>query len=207
MNEQIEQLESQLDEMEKSKRIAIYITIIISLVYTSWNIFGEDMSLEIETKESNIVSLMQKLQKNSIKSIEGAIKKAQRESLALEEDVTNLHFKNQFLRGKLESIGFIYYNQQGMATILDDTLKSTLKNKIDVSLIESHSKHQKFAPYIFNKKQIDIKGSGSFKGIMSLIQYIDSFNALLKIDSITVDIDKDQKTTFELDISSYGVEL
>ena len=206
MNEQLEQLEIQLAEMSLGKKIAIYVLILLSIVYMSWYNFGEDMSVEIETKEANIVSLENKLQKNSIKSLNRAITKAKKEVLKYDEELTTLNFKNQYIRSRLESIGFIFYDEKGMAKILDDTLKSSLKNKIDISVIESTIQNKIYVPYIYVKESINVKGCGSFKSIMSLIQYIDSFKALLKIDAIVVEIDKDQ-TKFDLNISRYGVEL
>ena len=138
MNEQVELLESQLSEMPQSKRLGIYAVILIALVFMSWNTFGEEMYNDIETKEESIISLEQKLQKNSTRSLQVAIKKSRKESLVLEDDITNIHFKDQFLRSKLESIDFILYDQKGAAQILDDVLKKIIpiasKKKILVSI-------------------------------------------------------------------------
>lgn len=207
MNEQLEQLELQLEEIPLAKRVALYIVILLSFLYMSWTIFGEEMFNDIETKEENIMSLEKKLQRNSIKSLDRALKKVKKDILIAEEKVNTLNFKNHYIVSKLESIGFIFYDKKGMAKILDDTLKSSLKNRIDIAVIESTPQDKIFVPYIYNKESIHIQGSGSFGHIMSLIQYIDSFNTLVKINSIVVDIDEESKTNFDLNISKYGVKL
>ncbi len=207
MNEQIEQLEYQLEEMPLVKRLGIYIVIFISILYLSWNFFVQDMALEIESAEENIVSLEKKLQKNSIKSIKRAIKKTKDESLVLEDDNTNLHFKNQFIRSKLESIGFIYYGSMGAAQILDDILKNSLKDRIDIKFITSKKRDEPYIEHINEKEQIHVSGLGSFKSIMKLLYNIDNLNALLGIREIVISIDEDDNTNFDLNISHYGVEL
>ena len=54
MNEQLEQLEFQLSEMPLAKRLGLYIFIVIAILFGSWNYFGEDLSLEIDTEIDNI---------------------------------------------------------------------------------------------------------------------------------------------------------
>jgi len=60
--------------------------------------------------------------------------------------------------------------------------------------------------YVIVKDSIKIIGSGSYKDIISLIQYIDSLNALLRVKRISVQLE-DGVTNFELDLAHYGVEL
>jgi Tfp pilus assembly protein PilO len=207
MNEQVELLESQLSEMPSFKRLGIYAVILIALVFMSWNIFGEEMYNEIESKHESIASLERKLQKNSTRSLQNAIKKARKESLALEDDLTNLHFKDQFLRTKLESVNFILYDQKGSAQILDDILKQSLTQGITIDLIESLLVNMPYHDHLIEKTQINVKGDGSFKSIMGLLQYIDSLNVLMRTKMLTITINENNDTYFDLNISHYGAEL
>ncbi len=207
MNEQIELLESQLCEMSSSKRVGIYAVIVIALVFMSWNIFGEEMYNEIQSEHESITSLTHKLQKNSTRSLKSAIKKAQKESLSLEDDLTNLHFKDQFLRTKLDSVNFILYDQKGSAQILDDILKQSLNQGITIDLIESRLVDTPYHDHLVEKTQINVKGDGSFKSIMGLLQYIDSLNVLMRTKMLTISINENNDTYFDLNISHYGAEL
>ena len=147
-----------------------------------------------------------KTKKNSIKSFEKAIKNTKRKNLQLKEEIDNLNYKNQFIESRLESLDFINYDQAGIAQFLDDILKNSVENDVVIESIKSEDKHIGFAVHIIEKEQIVIVGSGSFKGLMALVQYIDSLSGLLRIRIITIDIEA-EKTTFELSISHYGVEL
>jgi hypothetical protein len=207
MNEQIELLESQLAEMSSLKRIGIYGVIIVALVFMSWNIFGEELYNEIQSREESIASLQGKLQRNSTRTIQGAIKRARKESLGLEDDLTNLHFKNQFLRTKLESVNFILYDQKGSAQILDDLLEQSLKQGITIDMIESLLVDAPYHDHLTEKAQINVKGDGSFKSIMGLLQYIDSLNTLMRTKMLTITINENNDTYFDLNISHYGAEL
>ena len=206
MNEQLEQLESQLAETPFAKRIILYVTIVISFIVASWYLIGEISYNEIESKETSIVSLERKLQKNSMKVLEKVTKKTKSEILVLEEEITDIKYKDKFIQAKLESLGFIIFDEMGIAQILDDVLKNSLKNSIDIELISSKNINKTEEIHIIEKEQIEISGSGSFKNIVSLIQYIDSLNALVRIKNISIYIDS-EKTNFDLNVSHYGVEL
>jgi len=208
MNEQLEQFEEQLNEMDYTKKIAIYVVIFISIVYMSWNFFGEDMNQNIEDLQENILTLEKKLQKNNIKTLERAIAKAKKEKLVLDDRLTTLRFQNEFIKNKLEDIDFIYYDQLGVVTILDNILENSIKNKIDLSLVESQDINKIFTQYIMEKKLINIKGIGSFKHIINLMQYIDNLNGLIRVKDFIIDIDEvTNNTRFEITISEFGVEL
>jgi len=206
MNEQLEDLENQLAELPLVQRIGLYLTIIISFIVASWYLFGENLYNEVQTKKNSITSLESKLQKNSMKSLEKMIKSAKKEILVLQEDITNTRYKDKFIQTKLESLGFIIFDEVGIAQILDDILKNSLKNNIDIDVLSSQAINKKGQNRIVEKESINIIGSGSFKNIIALIQYIDSLHALLKIKKISIGLDEN-KTIFELSISHYGVEL
>lgn len=207
MNEQIEELENQLVEMSLTKRLSVYAVIFLSIIYASWYFLGEDMHNEIDVVEESIQSLTQKLQKNSIKSLENAILKTKKQNLKIEDDLVTLHFKEQFIQNKLEKLNFIYFNDLGIATILDNILKHSIRKQIDIDFVESQRNELKYVEHIVDKEQINIKGSGSLNNILALIQQIDYFNALLQIKEIEVSIDENSSTNFDLNISHYGVEL
>ncbi|MEA1920564.1 MAG: hypothetical protein U9N52_12035, partial [Campylobacterota bacterium] len=120
MNEQLEQLESQLAEMSQGKRLFIYGVIFFSAIYMSWVLYAEELSQEIVTSEDQIISLESKLMKNSTRSLEKAILKSKKDILVLEDAINHLHFQKQFVQTKLQSIDFIFYNEMGSAEILDD---------------------------------------------------------------------------------------
>lgn len=207
MNEQLQQLEEQLESIPKNKLYFIYISIIALLVYLGWNLFGESMYMEMEAKEESIVSLEQKLQRNSVKALESAINRTKKENLTIKEELGELEFKDRYILNKLNSVDFVFFNQMGIAHILDDILKESVKNSIDIKLVNYNSVNKLYKSRVFEKESIDINGSSRFKDMMSLIQYIDSLNALLKINLIDVYMDENQTTNFNLNISHYGVEL
>lgn len=206
MNEQLEQLEHQLEELELKKRVALYVSIIISFSVGSWYLYGESLNLNIESEKESITSLEAKFKKNTISSLAKGIKKSKQEYLTLQEELVNINYKDRFIQEKLESLGFIIFNEMGIAKILDDILRNSLKNDVDIHNISSQNINKKGNTHVVEKEYITIVGSGSFKNIMALIQYIDSINALLRIKKISISIEENQ-TMFEITISHYGVEL
>lgn len=207
MNEQLEQVEQQLADMPMAQKIGLYAVIVGCIVYMSWNFFGADIADEIEAKQNDIVTLEQKLRKNSVSSLQRAIKKAHKESLNIQDKLTNLTFKDQYIKSKLDALDFIYFSQNGKAQILDNILKTSLVNQINVKYITSVDVDEEIAPHINKKQEITIEGDGSFKSILSLLQYIDSLKTLIQLDNLKVTIDEDSRTLFTLKLSLYGASI
>jgi hypothetical protein len=207
MNEQLEELEKQLEEMPLPKRIALYFVVFVSIVYGSWYVFGEDLSISLESKEEATRALETKLKQNSLKSLTNAIEKMNKKILTIEDSLVTLHFQEQFVKTQLESLNFIYYNDLGIATLLDKILKNSIRESIDIDFLKTTKNVLDYAPHIVNQEQIVIEGSGSFRSILSLIQHIDYYNALLQVKEIKIYIDEEGATSFDLNISHYGVKI
>ncbi len=207
MNEQIEQLETQLSEMNRTKRIGIYAVILISAIYMSWVLFGEALNDEILSSEEQIVSLESKLQRNSSRSLEAAIVKTKKDILELQDAINHLYFKQQFVETKLQGIDFIFYDEKGSAQVLDDILKRSVDSSITIDKIQKIAVNDHNATMLKVKSRLQISGTGTFDAITSLMYYVESLNALLVSDALHVSIDDDNATYFELGLLHYGVEL
>jgi hypothetical protein len=207
MNEQLEQLEEQLAEMPLVKRLGVYFVVFASIVYASWYVFGEDLSLELESKEQITLKLEKQIRKNSLKSLSNAITKVNKQILIKEDMLVTLYFKEQFVKTQLDTLDFVYYNDLGIATVLDKILKNSLSESIDIDYLKTTRNSIDYAPHIVNQEQITIQGNGSFSSILSLIQHIDYYNALLQIQEIKVFIDEEGVTNFDLNISHFGVKI
>ncbi|MEA3522031.1 MAG: hypothetical protein U9R50_03575 [Campylobacterota bacterium] len=208
MNDQLEELETQLAQMSREKRLFVYSTILVCLVYISWSVFGESMSEDIEMKEERISSLEMKLMKNSNRSLEKAILKSKKDILTLEDSITHLHFQKQFIQTRLQSIDFIYFNEAGSAQILDDILKHSVSQRINLKVIEKVSiDNNNSEDLIQPKNHLLVSGAGNLRAIVSLHHYIESLNALLMTQSLHVSIDDNNATHFELNLIHYGVQL
>jgi hypothetical protein len=207
MNEQIQQLESQLSEMNPMKRLFVYGVIVLSAIYMSWVLYGESIYEEVESSEATIMSLESKLMKNSNRSLEAAILKSKKAILGFEDSINHLHFQKQFIQTKLQNIDFIYYNEAGSAQILDDILKRSIEEDINLESIQKRPLEKQDKKLIQKKSEILINGEGSLRSITSLHHYIESLNALLSSESLHVEIDENNATHFELRLLHYGVEL
>lgn len=207
MREKLDELEEQLDGMPTQKRYFIYISTTILLIFMSWTLFGENMQLEIEAQENSIASLEKKLRDNSVKSFQLAIKKIDNDSLALKEELNELDLKDKYIVSKLESIDFIFFNHKGIASILDSILKHSISYSIDLNTIKYENVNRLYLPNVYEREQIYIDGTASYKSIVYLIHHIDALNTLLRINSINIYVDENQTTNFDLNISQYGVEL
>jgi len=207
MNEQLQQLDTQLQEMSRGKRVAVYLVIFFSFIYMSWVLYSEELLDEIETTQQKISSLESKLIKNSTRTLERAILKSKKDVLRLEDDITHLHFQKQFVRTKLQDINFIFYDEKGSAQMLDDVLKFSVKKSINLESIQRISMHDIEHTLIRKKNTILIRGESNLESIISLEYFIENINALLEIKSLHVHITDDNSTAFEMNLIHYGVEL
>lgn len=207
MNKQIQELESQLAQMSREKRLLVYGVIFAAAVYMSWVLYGEMLYEEIETTQTSIASLESKLMKNSNRILESAILKTKKSILNLEDEINHLHFETQFIQSKFQNIDFIYYDEAGSAQILDDILKHSIKEAINLESIQKQPLKAQEGQLIQKKSEIRITGEGSLRSIISLQHYIESLNALLSPQALHVEIDENNATHFELQLIHYGVDL
>ncbi len=207
MNEQLEEFENQLEAMPKQKLYFIYVSLVLLLLYLSWNTFGEGLTSDIEMKKNSIKSLKSKLKRNNLASIKKVIKKTEKEKLTLAEEFNDLKLKDTYISTKLESIDFIFFNQMGIAKILDDILKKSIQYSIDIDEINYENVNKLYMANIFEREHIMVKGSASFTDTMRLMQYIDSIKSLLRINEFDVYIDDSNIVNFDINISNYGAEI
>ena len=207
MNEQLEEFENQLEAMPKQKLYFIYVSLVLLLLYLSWNTFGEGLTSDIEMKKNSIKSLKSKLKRNNLASIKKVIKKTEKEKLTLAEEFNDLKLKDTYISTKLESIDFIFFNQMGIAKILDDILKKSVQYSIDIDEINYENVNKLYMANIFEREHIMVKGSASFTDTMRLMQYIDSIKSLLRINEFDVYIDDSNIVNFDINISNYGAEI
>ena len=207
MNEQIEQLETQLTDLGRTKRVLVYAVLFLSMVYMSWTLFGETMYDEIESEHEQIASLESKLQRNSSRSLEQAIEKTKRDNLELQDAINHLHFEQQFVETKLQGIDFIFYSEAGSAEILDAILKYSVDHSIALERIQKSTMKLEQETLLQPRSRLSVSGEGSFANIVKLLNYIESLNALLLTENLHVGIDENNATRFELDLLHYGVTL
>ncbi|MEO1954226.1 MAG: hypothetical protein ABGW74_05945 [Campylobacterales bacterium] len=207
MNEQLEEFENQLEAMPKQKLYFIYVSLVLLLLYLSWNTFGEGLTSDIEMKKNSIKSLKSKLKRNNLASIKKVIKKTEKEKLTLAEEFNDLKLKDTYISTKLESIDFIFFNQMGIAKILDDILKKSVQYSIDIDEINYENVNKLYMANIFEREHIMVKGSASFTDTMRLMQYIDSIKSLLRINEFDIYIDDSNIVNFDINISNYGAEI
>ncbi|MBN2895560.1 MAG: hypothetical protein JXK05_06685 [Campylobacterales bacterium] len=208
MKQQLAELETQLEQMGRTKRLAVHLVLLASALYMSWVLFGEALSEEIVTQEDRIASLEMKLLKNNNRSLEAAILKSKKEALALEDSINHLHFQKQFLQTKLQSIDFIHFSNQGSAELLDDILRHSVEHSIVLEqIVATPIEPQQEGVGLKPKNRLIVTGTGSFADITSLQYYIDSLSAVLVSDALHVSIDENNATRFELVLVHYGVDL
>jgi len=205
MNDKILELEEQLEAMPEKKLYFIYAGTFILLIFLSWNLFGEGLSEEIASKDSEIQTLEDKIRKNNIRSLSIAIGKAKKESLSLKEDIKSLNFQEKFISTELSSVDL--FNQSGVANILDEILKKSLKHHIDLNTVEYTYTNKTYIPGVYEKIHILVNGSASYKNISNMISSIDSIRSLLKIEQIDIYVDENMTTNFNIGISHIGVDI
>jgi len=203
----LNEFEEQLEIMSKQKLYFIYVSIVLLLAYISWSLFGESLTSEIEVKQNSITSLERKLKQNNLRATTRAIQKTKKEKLILAQKLDDLKAKEMYISSNLESMDFIFFNQMGIAKILDDILKKSLDYSIDIEEITYTSVNKLYTANIFEKENILVTGSASFKDIIKLMQYIDSIKSLLRINSFDIYMSENGNVNFNINISNYGAKL
>jgi Tfp pilus assembly protein PilO len=196
--------EAQLEALSAPKRWAVIAGTAMMILALGWYGWIEDLQMQADGMETKAEQLQQKVLRNDLRLYAAKIKKVQRTRLALAEKLQRKEAAKRYLQSRFESIGFIWFNQRGFAQLLDRILKKSVELGVRIDLVEVKDAGRPLTPLIETKKRLDIEGGGRFADIVKLATYIESLEAMLKIDDLGFELDKGGKSLFHMTVLTYG---
>ncbi len=203
----LRETETQFEAFSPAKRLIITVGTALMILLLGWFGWIEPMEQEIDAKRMECEQLEQKIDAVDLRRVNVKLQQVKRERLALEESLREMEAAKRYLQSRAKKLDFIWFEQKSFLEMLDRVLKKSVDLGIRIDLIESRDEEGDVSPMIRKEKSVHIDGAGRFADIAKLIHYIESFHALLKVESLKIALNDEGETLFHLDMVSYGAKL
>jgi len=209
LKEQLNNIDLQLEVMSEQNRKMLYASILIGTIVFVYYFFGLSLQEENSVKEQSLAKLEKKLAENRVSLLEKKIAKDNQQILLLAKEYETQNFKATALRTKLERMDYLSSDARGLADILERILKKSVSLNINVDKITLDNVRQQFTQQIEKRGSINIEGTASFNSVLKLLRFVESQEALIKIENVHFDLDKKDASfpDFVIKISGYGISL
>ena len=209
LKEQLNNIDLQLEVMSEQNRKMLYASVLIGTIVFVYYFFGLSLQEENSVKEEAVVKLEKKLAENRVSLLEKKIIKDNQQILLLAKEYETQNFKATALRTKLERMDYLSSDARGLADILERILKKSVSLNINVDKITLDNVRQQFTQQIEKRGSINIEGTASFNSVLKLLRFVESQEALIKIENVHFDLDKKDASfpDFVIKISGYGISL
>jgi len=209
LKEQLNNIDLQLEVMSEQNRKMLYASVLIGTIVFVYYFFGLSLQEENSVKEEAVVKLEKKLAENRVSLLEKKIIKDNQQILLLAKEYETQNFKATALRTKLERMDYLSSDARGLADILERILKKSVSLNINIDKITLDNVRQQFTQQIEKRGSINIEGTASFNSVLKLLRFVESQEALIKIENVHFDLDKKDANfpDFVIKISGYGISL
>ena len=209
LKEQLNNIDLQLEVMSEQNRKMLYASVLIGTIVFVYYFFGLSLQEENSVKEQSLAKLEKKLAENRVSLLEKKIAKDNQQILLLAKEYETQNFKATALRTKLERMDYLSSDARGLADILERILKKSVSLNINVDKITLDNVRQQFTQQIEKRGSINIEGTASFNSVLKLLRFVESQEALIKIENVHFGLDKKDANfpDFVIKISGYGISL
>jgi Tfp pilus assembly protein PilO len=203
----LQDTENQFAAFSPARRLIVTAGTALMILALGWYGWIDPLRQQIEAEKMECERLEQKIASVDLRRIGLMLEKVKRRRLQLQEELEKMEAAKRYLQSRAKQLDFIWFEQKSFLEMLDRVLKRSVELGLRIDLIESSDEKGEISPMIVKRKAVRIEGAGRFADIVKLIHYIESFNALLKVEGLKISLSEEGETLFHLDLLSYGAKL
>ncbi len=194
-----------LKTADKNQKLMVFAIFVIAVGFLLYY-FVTPMLERNEELTNSTEKMRLSLSKSGINRLKKQLASSNKKLLVEKEKLEVQKENSDYLMSNVYNIKYIFFNDARWANTLDDILKYSVEKNIKIDLLKNSNVTDNSKNIIKVKKSIEIKGTGRYSDIVSLVQYIENFETLLKFNSIDMTLAK-EKVKFSFELSVYGVGL
>ena len=170
--------------------------------------FGVNLQEEFHTKEERLIELESEIADNKLESFKNKIFQNKKNLLKLNKKYEDARFKQTSLKVSLDRMDYLSSDAKGLAEILQRLLKRSVILGVSIEKISLDDNVQEYTAYIKETGSIKIEGRADFLGVIKLIRFIESQEALIEVKNVHFELEEVNKTpSFVIMITGYGVSI
>jgi Tfp pilus assembly protein PilO len=199
--------EAQLESFSPFRRLLLIVGTALAVVVLGYFLWIVPMQDEIGIRQEEVARLQRQLANVDLRKITGKLERVKKERLKLQEALERADAAKRYLQSRARALDILWFEQKDFLEMLDRTLKRSVELGLRLDRIETFDEEGQVTPLIEREKRVLIEGAGRFADIVRLVQFIESFNALLKVERFDVFLDEEGETRFRTEMISYGAKL
>ncbi|PHR54927.1 MAG: hypothetical protein COA44_12060 [Arcobacter sp.] len=208
LKQQLIDIDLHLELMPKNNRIMVYVSVFFGFIALMYYFIGLDLQKQTGAKESQLLSLEQKIAKSKVNLYKSKIVKNQKKILLLDAQYEQGKYQETDLRVRLEKMDYLSSDAKGLADILDRLLKESVRLGINIQKVILDDTKEDYKAHIKYEGIIRIEGDASFRSVLKLLRFIESQEALIEIKSVHFGLEEESKTpSFVIMITGYGIRI
>jgi Tfp pilus assembly protein PilO len=205
MNAMLQDTDNQLAAMPPAQRAFVIAFVAIAVMVAGWYFVGDDMLAQIENEEGQIASLQAKIRRNTVRALGARIAKKKKAILKLESAIERAKVAETALRARTERLDFFFFDRERFYEMFERILRRSTELGVRLDSVTLEDEVKAVSPLLEQKKRIRFEGAGLFGPVVRLSWFIESFNALVKIDRFAIWYDEEAKEErFAIDLLLYG---
>lgn len=194
-----------LKTTDKKQKIMIILSFIICVGFLLNQFIPPLIERQKELIQS-VDSLETRLSKNNTSRLKGMLALRKKALLSANEELDSKKDEINYIMSNIYKIKYSFFNDTQWANTLDDMLRYSIRKNLKVISLKNSDATESSSSIIKHKKNIKINGTGSYKDILSFLQYIENFDSLLVFKNIDLALEKDE-VAFDFEINAYGAGL
>ncbi len=214
INSALEDIENQLEEQPKSVRIAIYISLFLSILWFVWSIEYssqfeqyQKQSLKIEKAKKKITHYYPRRYIIRLHKLKKSLKNLEKESHKLEDTLATIE-------NNAKNYRYLWFDNRQFIALIEAIMRRSLELNLEIDKVikvnikkDEEVKLKGELPKLIPQKNLYIKGVGRFDKIVRLVYFIDSFNFLLESQKIEMIKGKSSDSiNFLISFKLYGLK-
>ncbi len=183
----LEIYEQKLQALPKSYRWMILAAVVLLIGAGGYFLVIEERLQDLQSQKERLATLERSIHKQNPKRLEAKIVKMQRQLVSLRTEIDRLRSQQSALLAKLQERRTLFLSQKSFSKLLEQILADSYRHGLELQQVAINDSQKPFLGKIFEKKVVDINGTGSFLPLVRFLRRIESSPLLLKIDKLHIE--------------------
>ncbi len=195
--------EQKLQALPRSYRWIILVAVVLVIGVVGYFLVIEEKLQELQSQKERLATLERSIHKQNPKRLEAKIVRMQRQLVSLRTEIDRLRSQQSSLLAKLQEHRTLFLSQKSFSKLLEKILADSYRQGLELQQVAISDGQKPFLGKIYEKKVVDINGTGRFLPLVRFLRGIESSPLLLKIDKLHIETNG-TTPTFSFRLKLYG---
>ncbi len=149
--------------------------------------FLEKKLQQLQSKKERLALLERSIYKQSPRYLEAKIAQLRRQLIKLRTRIEALRFKRSSLLDQLQKRRVLFLSPKSFSKLLEKILAASYRYGLELEEIAIDEVQKPFLGNLFEKKAVDVNGTGDFLALVRFLRGIEASKLLLKIERLHVE--------------------